>query len=147
VLHSFQILSVWLTTVMLLTQAVCPILASDCGCSSSGMSRVSLQELNNCHCATSSNACPHCQGRTGNSEPGCEEDSVCHCADQTPTKPELPAVPETPNSCLQLNLLSANVGCFTATPVLNIVPAHSQVPSNEVLTSHFKQVVYCVWLT
>lgn len=150
---TLQATTVWLTTAMLLAQAMCPGLVGGCGCQQSNASCCSTdaKESDACCCASSeedtSQGCPQCQAASGNSEPAVQGESVCHCGRQAPAEPTMPGIPESPNPSILLDWIAGNFVCFTAAPLLSPAPVHSQVLSSEALILHFKQVVHCVWLT
>lgn len=150
---AIQATTIWLTTAMLLAQAIYPGLALNCGCqhsiSSSCVSKTT--GINGCCYSKpedeAPSACSHCQASSPADEATRQGRSVCHCGDHAPSQPALPNAPDSPSSIDLVDWICGSTTCLTTASMLPSAPVHAQVPSSESLVPHFKQVLLCVWLT
>lgn len=145
--------SVWLTTAMLLAQAVCPGLLFACGCNRSGRlscfanrGGVSVHTCCTSAESDSSPACLHC-GVGSHADRSASGQAVCHCGDYAPSQLALPGVPGSQHLTSLFDWIGAGTTCSTTALALPAPPVHAQVPSSQFLVPHFKQILHCVWLT
>ena len=143
-IFSIRLITVWLTTVMLLLQTVCPVITSGCHCRESGCCR---EHSAHADLAAQKPRCPHCQKADAKAACLLELTSpACHCRELIP-------VPQNVEKSKDVTGSLQTVTSYDVSDSGQILVVEgpeirsSQVVNTVSLVCHYAQIVCCVWLT